>query len=228
LRLLTQYFAFRRRDKSFPRKYEISYKYFFLFFFKQFKKRMALRRIRKRPFVYRIDVIRRHVRRKRLKWRFVTLRLVRFYYSLLSYKQFRKIGRLAKKKDGLYEHNFILFLEGRLVNFLYRTSLVENIFKSIYYIKGGFITLNKKVCTYFNEPCSLFDILSFLPLVLYDIMLLYIYRLSMRIILHPPLRYMFISFIFFFSFMFKAPFRKDIPNRKIIDLYRLTGYAILY
>ena len=42
-----------------------------------------------------------------------------------------------------------------------------------------------------------------------------------------------VSFVAFvlgilFSFLFKAPFKQDIPNRKIIDLYRLTGYAILY
>jgi len=140
----------------------------------------------------------------------------------------KKLARLAKKKDGLYEHNFILFLEGRLVNFLFRSSLLENIFKAYYYIKGGFITVNRKVCTYPNEKCALFDFLSFLPLILYDIFLIFVFRLSMRLIMHPPLRYIYISFIYFFAYMFKMPWSKDIPNKKIIDLYRLTGYAILY
>jgi hypothetical protein len=146
----------------------------------------------------------------------------------LSYKQFKKLARLAKKKDGLYEHNFILFLEGRLVNLLYRSSFLESIFKAYYYVKGGFVTLNRKVCTYVNEKCTLFDFLSFLPIILYDILLIFIFRLSMRLLMHPPLRYMYVSFIFMFAFMFKMPFGNDIPNRKIIDLYRLTGYALLY
>jgi hypothetical protein len=163
-----------------------------------------------------------------LKWRFVTLRYVKFYYSLFSYKQFKRLGRLAKKKDGLYEHNFILFLEGRLVNFLYRTTLVDNIFKAIRLVKGGYVTINYKVCTFFNKKCELFDILSFLPIMLHEILLVFIFRLSMRLLLHPPLRFIYVSFIFVFCFMFKFPKRRDIANRKIVDIYRLTGYALLY
>ena len=193
-----------------------------------FKKKLELRRIRKKPFVYRIDLIQKKIVRKKLKWRFVTLRLVKFYYSLLTYKQFRKLARLAKKKDGLYEQNFILFLEGRLVNFLYRSSLIENVFKSLYYIKGGFVSLNKVVLTYPNEKCQLFDFLSFLPIILYEIILFYVFRLTMRLLLHPPARFIFVSWVFFFCFMYKAPKKQDIPNRKIIDLYRLTGYALLH
>jgi ribosomal protein S4 len=143
LRLLTQVFVFnKKKDFSFPQYAKASYKYFFYFFFKLFKKKKRLRKLGKRPFIYRIDLLRRKVVRKRLKWRFITLRLVKFYYSLLSYKQFRKLARLAKKKDGLFENNYILALEGRLVNFLYRTCLIESIFKSFFFIKSGFITLN--------------------------------------------------------------------------------------
>lgn len=229
LRLLTQVFVFNKnKDLSIAEDLKVSYKYFFFFFFKQFKKKMALRILARRPFVYRIDVLRRKLVRRKYKWSFITLRLVKFYYSLLSYKQFRKIARLAKKKDGLFENNYVLSLEGRLVNFLYRTSLVDTIFNALRLIKNGFVTLNWKVFTYPNQRCSLFDILSFLPFILYDIFFDFIFRLSMRLILHPPLRFMYVSFFFLFSFLFKAPFKQDIPNRKIIDLYRLTGYAILY
>ena len=84
---------------------------------------MSLRMLAKRPFVYRIDILRRKIVRKKYKWRFVTLRLVKFYYVLFTYKQFKKLARKSKKKDGLFENNYVLALEGRLVNFLYRTSL---------------------------------------------------------------------------------------------------------
>jgi hypothetical protein len=115
--LLAPYIAFNNKDKTFSKYFTISYKYFFLYFFKLFKKRKNLRRRRKKSFVYRIDLIEKRVVRKKLKWRFVTLRLTKFYYSLLSYKQFKSLARLAKRKDGLFEHNFVLFSEGRLVNF---------------------------------------------------------------------------------------------------------------
>jgi len=220
--------VFNKGDLSFVKDAKVSYKYFFFFFFKVFKKKLALRRFRKKPFVYRIDQLRRKVVRKRIKWRFVTLRLVKFYYSLLSYKQFKRLARKAKNKDGLFESNYVLALEGRFVNFLYRSCLVENVFKAFFYIKSGFVTLNWRVIKFPNIQCKLFDLLSFLPIIIYDIILAFIFRLSMRLLLHPPLRYLYVSFIFFFCFMFAKPFKRDIPNRKIIDLYRLTGYALLY
>lgn len=218
----------KKRDLTMSNDLKVSYKFFFFYFFKQFKKRMSLKMLAKRPFVYRIDLLRRKLVRKKFKWRFVTLRLVKFYYVLFSYKQFKNLARKTKKQDGLFENNYVLALEGRLVNFLYRTSLVDTLFKSISLIKSGFITLNWKVFTYPNQSCLLFDVLSFLPFILYDIFFDFIYRLSMRLVLHTPLRYMFVSFFFLFSFMFKGPFKQDIPNKKLIDLYRLTGYALLY
>lgn len=141
--MLTQVFVFNKnKDSTIPEDLKVSYKYFFFFFFKQFKKKMSLRILARRPFVYRIDILRRKMVRHKHKWSFITLRLVKFYYSLLSYKQFRNLARLAKKKDGLFENNYVLSLEGRLVNFLYRTSLVDTIFNSIRLIKNGFVTIN--------------------------------------------------------------------------------------
>jgi hypothetical protein len=47
---------------------------------------------------------------------------------------------LAKKRDGLYENNYVLALEGRLVNFLYRTSLVE-IFLNLFFMLKALLLL---------------------------------------------------------------------------------------
>lgn len=145
--MLTQVFAFNRKENLF-KFFQMSYKYFFFYFFNLFKKNKLRRRFFKRPFVYRIDLMRPRFVRKRMKWRFVTLRLVKFYYSLLSYKQFRRIARLAKKRDGLYENNYVLALEGRLVNFLFRTSLVE-IFLSLFFMLKVVLLLllkNNNIC----------------------------------------------------------------------------------
>ena len=229
--------CFYKRKFSLKKKKEVptidptlitTHKYFFYFFFDLFKSRRRFRWRKRRPFVYRIDEVYKYPRVKRFKKRFVTLRIVKFYYSLLKFKHFRKISRLSKRQSGLYEHNYILNLEGRLINFLYRTGFVDTIFKSLYYIKGGFVSINWKVKTYPNEVLSLFDILSFIPLLHSEIMVQFLFRLHSRIVLHPPLRFIFVSFFFIFAYLFLKPLKKDIPNRKMIDIYRLVGYPILY
>lgn len=195
-RLLTPYFGFFLSQDSFFLKrmsFNITFKYFFKYFFLLYKERRSFRLRRKKPFVYRIDLIEPRTFFRKAKQRFVNLRLVKFYYVLLDYHHFKKINRLAKRKDGLHEQHYILALEGRLVNILYRSTFVDNIFRSIYYIKAGFVTVNWRVYTYFNVKIKLFQIISFLPLILYDIICLYFYRLSMNMIIHTPVRFLYLS-----------------------------------
>jgi ribosomal protein S4 len=87
-------------------------------------------------------------KRKRVSYRYVTIRIVKCFFVFLSYKKFRRLAKLAKLKSGLFEHTYLLFLEGRLVNFLYRTGFMETLFQSFYYIRGGFIFINSKSSTY--------------------------------------------------------------------------------
>lgn len=101
----------------------------------------------------------------------------------------------------MYEQHYILALEGRLVNILYRSTFVDSLFNAIYYVKGGFITLNWKVHTFFNVKVKVLDFVSFLPIILYDIIVFYFYRLAMHLIIHPPVRFLYISFFFFFFYV---------------------------
>jgi hypothetical protein len=52
------------------------------------------------------------------------------------------MARKAKRQSGLFEMNYILALECRIVNFLYRVGVVDSFFESIYIIKAGFVTKN--------------------------------------------------------------------------------------
>jgi len=60
-------------------------------------------------FVYRVDVVDPEQKKKKLKSRFVTLRLVRLFYLTLKYKQFRAISRIASKRDGFFQPNYCFF-----------------------------------------------------------------------------------------------------------------------
>lgn len=117
-------------------------------FFKNYLNKKKRSRFKAKPFVYRIDLVKPRYRYKRWNFRFVTLRLVKFFYSILSYKHFRLMSRLAKKKVGLYEQNYLFFLEGRLINYLYRTGVFDTIFKSFFFIRSGFVTINKIIKTH--------------------------------------------------------------------------------
>jgi hypothetical protein len=54
----------------------------------------------------------------------------------------------------------------------------------------------------------------------------YYFKLTRKLILHPPIRCLFVSFIFLFFFFYKQPRKKDYPNRKFVDIYLLTDILI--
>jgi len=140
------------KDKVWPpfrafNSFSLKYKYFFNYFFFIYFKRRYRRRTYK-GFYYRLNVVSSYTRRKRENYRYIKIRIVKYFFVFLSYKQFRRLAKLAKLKSGLFEHTYLLFLEGRLVNFLYRTGFMETLFQSFYYIKGGFVFINAKSSTF--------------------------------------------------------------------------------
>lgn len=233
-RLLTPYWGLLLTNKSdkfnshlvTQMQVKITFKYFF-FFFKKFKIERAARIKVKKPFIYRIDLMESRVGFPKRKYRFVRIRLVKFYYVVLNYRHLKQINRLSRKKPGLHESNFVLALECRLLNILYRSTFIDNIFRAMYYIKAGLVTVNWKVHTFFNVKVRLFNVVSFLPFLIYDIICSYFYRLTMNLIVHTPIRCLYISFFFFF-YLFKMPRLRDIPNLKVIDAYRFVGHPLLF
>lgn len=225
-----QFFYFYNKIKKLKKaiKFSIDYKNFFLFFFKNYQNRVKFFRNKIKPFVYRIDVQKPKKYFKRWKFRFVTLRIIKYFYSILKFRHFYFISRSAKRKSGLYEVNYVLFLEGRLINFLYRTGFVDTIFKSLYIIKGGFISINNNVRTYPNQLVKMFDIVTFSPYLRIEFYFNYFMRLHRWLILHPPIRCIYFSFIFLFCFFFKAPYARDIPNKKPINIFSLTSRLRLF
>jgi ribosomal protein S4 len=62
---------------------------------------------------------------------------------MYTLKQLKKFVEKAKKKDGLFEQNFIGLMECKLPSFIYRSSFLPNIFESIYYVKNNNVAVNK-------------------------------------------------------------------------------------
>jgi hypothetical protein len=132
----------------------------------------------------------------------------------------------SRKKDGYFEGHYCLALEGRLISFLYRTGFVSNLFESLYYIKHNFVTLNKEIFNYVNQPTKLYMLLSFHPIIKKKVYLDLLTRLCInnRFLFNYP-KYMYISYCFLFAFMFRFPAKKDLVLPKFLDIYRATGFA---
>jgi ribosomal protein S4 len=80
---------------------------------------------------------------------------------MYTLKQLKKIVKKAKKKDGLFEQNFLIIMECKLPSFIYRSSFLPNIFESIHYIKGGNIAVNKIFRSFIFFSIKMMDIVTF-------------------------------------------------------------------
>lgn len=120
------------------------------FFFRLYLNKQDFRHNKIRRYIYRIDIVNPKRRKKFMKFRFITLRLVKLFYLTLKYKQFRSYAALASRKDGFFQFNYCYFIEGRLLSLIYRTNFITSMFEIIEYIKQGRVLVNGKVLSYVN------------------------------------------------------------------------------
>lgn len=195
------------------------------FFYKSYLRRQEQRFKSRRRYIYRLDIIQKEVRRKKLKYRFVSLRLIRLFYITISYRQFRQLARAMRSKAGLFEENYLLALEGRLSSYLYRTSLVANPFQCIQLVQQGQLLVNFKQQRYITYRVPLHTLVTFTGVGKRIIYLTLMARLAKRRSLFNPPRYMFVSYSFLFSYMKRPPRQADLVFPVAIDIYRASGYA---
>jgi len=104
-----------------------------------------------------------YIKRKRYNYKkeFSDLRLAKKFYIMYTYKQLKKIVKKAKKSDGIFEQNYISIMECKLPAYIYRSSLLPNMFESINYIKGNNIAVNKLFRPYIYFTVKIMDIITF-------------------------------------------------------------------
>lgn len=196
------------------------------FFFNKREKGRSLWKYLRSRYAYRLDLLQEKEKKRLPKKGFATIRLVKFFYLILSYHHFKAMARAARKKDGFFEGHYCLALEGRLLNFIYRTGFVASLFEALAVVRQRWCTVDRKLKRHPNEKVQLYKLLAFHPLVkkraYFDLWV----RLCInrRSLFNSP-RYMFLSYWFLFAFMFQYPYKKDLALPKFIDIYRATGYA---
>jgi hypothetical protein len=115
----------------------ISLKMYKIFYIFLNKKKLQQKLYFRKPFIYETREPVVHHKKSRINYQFVTLRVIKLFYVMYSYRQLKQIARKAKSQFGVFEHNYLYIMECKLPSYIYRTSLISNIFESIKFVKGG-------------------------------------------------------------------------------------------
>lgn len=197
----------------------------FDFFYNNYVIRQDYKMRARRRYIYRVDIIQRRVFKRKIKRRFVSLRLVKLFYLTMHYRQFRQLARTTRLLDGCFEHNFLLALEGRLISFVYRTSFLPNLFQCIKLVRKGGVMIEKTLYNHVNCRIPINTFVKFTSLAKRLIYISLLYRLGRQLVLFNPPRYMFVSYSFLYCYMKRPPRRRDLVFPISLDMHRATGYA---
>lgn len=154
----------------------------------------------------------------------MSLRLVRYYYVILNYKQLRKLGKLASRDDGFFEENFCYRLEGRLCCLIHRTQLLINMFSSIYFIRTNNVLVNKKILNKPNTLINIGDIVCFVKDNFQFLRFNFFIRAERDGFFSSVPRYLFNSYKMRFFSLLAYPREVDLAFPMYFDIYRVSGY----
>jgi hypothetical protein len=194
------------------------------FFFNKKKRRMNFEWWKRKYFIYEVRDL--YIKRKRYNYKkeFSDLRLAKYFYIMYTYRQFKKMAKKAKKKDGIFEQNYMIIMECKLPAFIYRTSFLPNMFESIHYIKKGIIAVNKIFRSLIFFPIKTMDLITFRIWEKGFIYWEFYKRLRKKAFLFFFPKYMYISIIFFFILCLNTPKIKDIINPISMDIYKASSF----
>lgn len=190
------------------------------------KEGKARYRYYKREFVYSFRKRIRFRRKKDLKNNYIERRLLKNFYLVLTYNNFRRFMNIAKGQKGYYIGNYLTLLEGRLFMISYRSNFITNIFLIQHVIKNGLFNVNGVTRNHFNFIIKSGDILqvnfNYKKLFYNDILL----RLDNNIIFYRLPKYLFANYNFLFIFFWRQPKIKDLIFPITLDV--LAGAEYYY
>jgi ribosomal protein S4 len=99
------------------------------------KKQQRERIYFRKPFIYEPRVPFIAVKKFKIKKQLIGVQIIKLFYVIYNFKQLSNIAKKAKRKKGVFEHNFLTIIEAKLPSFLYRTSLFSTLFESLKFVK---------------------------------------------------------------------------------------------
>jgi ribosomal protein S4 len=232
LRKISTFFLKKVPQKVVQREFTISKKLdnILRFFIFKYIEKWERRERKYQRYIYRIDLTERAVKRRKLNIDFINIRIIKYFYINLDYKDFRRMAKKAKKMDSSFGANYVLILEGRAVCMVYRSGFIANMFEAIKVVNLGLVwvcKLQKLYITNINYVIKVNEIVGFRAIFKSTIYWKWAKRLSRKSLLYTIPKYMFISFYFLIFFNKYLPKANQIINPIPIDIYRATGYANL-
>jgi len=194
------------------------------FFFSIFKSRRRERIERMRRYIYRLDEKYKPNKKKKSFPKIISFRLVKFFYIIYSYKWFNKMAILARKRDGLFEMNYIYLIECRITSIIYRTSFYKTPFEILSVIKDGNILVNRKFIFYNNYIVNLFTLIGFRPSYKKRLYSNLLSRIKKRRILFNTPKFMYISYRLLLAYIKRIPNYNELIYPSSVDIFRVIGY----
>lgn len=195
------------------------------FFYKNFLTKKMDKLSKNRRYIYAAHLVEYKVRKKRLPKRFISLRLLKLFYITISYRQFIRLNYTVRRKSGNFEENYLLALEGRIISCLYRTSIITSPFQCVQLVKFGYVLINFKCCRQPRYRMSLNKLITFNAIAKRILYISLLERLNFKRSLFNPPKYIYVSFVFLYSYMFRPPRRADLIFPIALDLQRVSKYA---
>ena len=189
-------------------------------FFKMRQLKKQLRHSHRRRYLYRIDLVNPVKKKKRIKKRFLSLRLLKLFFLKLKYTHFRKMSDRAAAADGFFESNFCLLLEGRLSSIIYRSNIVISMFEVLSFLQESNVYLNNVLVNYSNANVRVGDIISFGLLDSSKIKHNFKKRALRKSFLFSIPRFMYVNYKIGFILLEKAPELKDLVYPIRLNVYR--------
>jgi len=183
------------------------------------------RKFRRQRYVYKLWGRRKFEFPKKLKKNYVIPRIVRNYYIFMKKKIINRKVKKAKREMGKYIENFIRSMEGRLLNVIYRSNFVTNIFMVKDLITSGVVRVNKKKITYSNYIVGLGDFLEIIKpwnIIIKKDMLI---RLKKNILITPQQPHLYINYNLLCLFMLRYLKKKELIYPTNLDINRVLDFV---
>lgn len=195
-----------------------------LFFHKLWDRRRRQRYQKARKYIYRIELRGPTKIRRYRRPTFLAVRLVRLFYLSYNYRQLRRLILGAHKSIGLYEENLLFTLEGKLMCFLYRTSMVSSFFASMDFIKCDTVLVNNTPVGSIHHKICQGDLVHFTRTGSSVIYVRLLRRLRKRASFFPPAPFLFVSFAMLCAYYTRAPRFRELIFPVRLDLHSVVNY----
>lgn len=152
------------------------------------------------------------------------MRLVRLFYLSYNYRQLRRLILGAHKSTGFYEENLLFALEGKLMCFLYRTSMISSFFASMDFIKSDTVLVNNTPVGSIHHKICQGDLVHFTRTGSSVLYVRLLRRLRKRASFFPPAPFLFVSFSMLCAYYTRAPRFRELIFPVRLDLHSVVNY----